>query len=99
MTSSTSTSGCSGSSRAAATTATTACGPLTRSLGGPDYLRVRVGIGRPPGRMDPADFVLKDFSAAERKDLGVIVERAADACEALVEDGLDRAQNTYNAAP
>ena len=72
---------------------------LTRSLGGPDYLRVRVGIGRPPGRMDPADFVLKDFSAAERKDLGVIVERAADACEALVEDGLDRAQNTYNASP
>ena len=72
---------------------------ITRSLGGPDYLRVRVGIGRPPGRQDPADFVLKDFSAAERKELGVVLERAADACEALVEDGLDRAQNTYNAAP
>ena len=71
---------------------------ITRSLGGPDYLRVRVGIGRPPGRQDPADFVLKDFSAAERKELGVVLERAADACEALVEDGLDRAQNTYNAA-
>jgi peptidyl-tRNA hydrolase, PTH1 family len=70
---------------------------LTRSLGGPDYLRVRVGIGRPPGRMDPADFVLKDFSAAERKDLAAVLERAADACEALVEDGLERAQNTYNA--
>ena len=72
---------------------------LTRSLGGPGYLRVRVGIGRPPGRMDPADFVLKDFAAGERKELGVLVERAADACEALIEDGLDRAQNTYNAAP
>ncbi len=72
---------------------------LTRSLGGPDYLRVRVGIGRPPGRMDPADFVLRDFSAAERRDLGVVVERAADACEALVEEGLERAQNTYNALP
>lgn len=72
---------------------------ITRSLGGPDYLRVRVGIGRPPGRQDPADFVLKDFSAAERKELGLVLERAADACEALVEDGLDRAQNTYNAAP
>ncbi|HYN74566.1 MAG TPA: aminoacyl-tRNA hydrolase [Candidatus Limnocylindria bacterium] len=72
---------------------------LTRSLGGPDYLRVRVGIGRPPGRMDPADFVLRDFSAAERRDLGVVVERAADATEALIEDGLERAQNTYNALP
>ena len=72
---------------------------ITRSLGAPDYLRVRVGIGRPPGRMDPADFVLRDFSATERKELGVLLERAADACEALVEDGLDRAQNTYNAAP
>jgi PTH1 family peptidyl-tRNA hydrolase len=72
---------------------------ITRFLGGPGYLRVRVGIGRPPGRMDPADFVLKDFTAVERKELGVVLERAADACEALVEDGLEKAQNTYNAAP
>ncbi len=72
---------------------------LTRSLGGPDYLRVRVGIGRPPGQMDPADFVLRDFTSTERKELGVVVERAADACEALVEDGLDKAQNAYNALP
>lgn len=69
---------------------------ITKALG-PDYLRVRVGIGRPPGRMDPADFVLRDFSATERKDVTLLVDRAADACEALVLDGLERAQNTYNA--
>ena len=45
---------------------------------------MRFGIGRPPGRMDPAAFVLKDFSAAERKELPFLVDRAADAVEALV---------------
>jgi len=69
---------------------------ITRSLGSPEYLRVRFGIGRPPGRMDPADYVLRDFSAAERKDLDFHVDRAADAVEALVRDGLDAAQNQYN---
>jgi PTH1 family peptidyl-tRNA hydrolase len=68
---------------------------ITKSLG-PGYLRVRAGIGRPPGRMDVAAFVLKDFSAAERKDLDWFVDRAADAVEALVTDGLERAQSTYN---
>src|SRR3954467_8799690 len=48
---------------------------LTRSLGSREYLRVRVGIGRPPGRQDPADFVLEDFRAAERKDLPFFVDR------------------------
>ena len=58
---------------------------------------MRVGIGRPPGpACTPADFVLRDFGAAERKDLGVEVERAADAVEALVGGGLERAQNTFN---
>ena len=71
---------------------------LTRSLGTPDYLRVRVGIGRPPGRMDPAAFVLKDYSAAERRELPLQIDRAADAAEAILEDGLDKAQTTYNAA-
>jgi PTH1 family peptidyl-tRNA hydrolase len=71
---------------------------VTRVLG-PDYLRVRVGIGRPPGRMDPADFVLRDFSATERQEISLLVERAADATEALVLDGLERAQNAYNALP
>jgi PTH1 family peptidyl-tRNA hydrolase len=69
---------------------------ITRSLGSREYLRVRFGIGRPPGRMDPADFVLRDFSAVERKDLDVHVDRAADAVEALVRDGLESAQNRYN---
>ena len=70
---------------------------ITKSLGSKDYLRVRFGIGRPPGRMDPADYVLRDFSAAERKDLDFEVDRAADAVETLVRDGLEAAQNRYNA--
>ncbi|MFG2791293.1 aminoacyl-tRNA hydrolase [Streptomyces sp. NPDC048419] len=61
-----------------------------------DYHRVRFGIGRPPGRMQVADFVLKDFSAAERKELDYLVDRAADAVECLVIEGLERAQSTYN---
>lgn len=63
---------------------------------GPDYHRVRFGIGRPPGRMQVADFVLKDFSAAERKELDYFVDRAADGVECLVIEGLERAQSTYN---
>ena len=69
---------------------------LRQSLGSGDFYRVRLGIGRPPGRQDPADFVLRDFSAAERKDLGVHLERAADAIETLIGDGLAAAQNAYN---
>ena len=69
---------------------------ITRSLGDRDYLRVRFGIGRPPGRMDPADYVLRDFTATERKDLDYHVDRAADAVEALLRDGLESAQNRYN---
>ncbi|MEW1547440.1 aminoacyl-tRNA hydrolase [Streptomyces tsukubensis] len=68
---------------------------ITKSLG-PEYHRVRFGIGRPPGRMPVADFVLKDFSGAERKELDYFVDRAADAVEALVTEGLERAQSTYN---
>ena len=69
---------------------------LDSSLGSKDYLRVRVGIGRPPGRQDPADFVLKDFSGAERKELGFVVDRAADSVEALLTGTLEAAQNTYH---
>jgi PTH1 family peptidyl-tRNA hydrolase len=69
---------------------------LTKSLGSRDYLRVRFGIGRPPGRQDPADFVLKDFSAAERKELPFHLDRAADAVEALVSGTLEAAQNTFH---
>lgn len=68
---------------------------ITRVLG-PDYLRVRFGVGRPPGRMEPADYVLRDFSSAERKDLDFHVDRAADAVETLVLSGLEPAQNRFN---
>ncbi|WP_405657385.1 aminoacyl-tRNA hydrolase [Streptomyces sp. RK9] len=68
---------------------------MTKAMGA-DYHRVRFGIGRPPGRMQVADFVLKDFSAAERKELDYFVDRAADAVECLVTEGLERAQSTYN---
>ena len=67
---------------------------ITQALGTREYYRVRFGIGRPPGRMDPASFVLRDFSVAERKDLP-FVDRAADAAEALVTKGLADAQNAY----
>jgi peptidyl-tRNA hydrolase, PTH1 family len=72
---------------------------VTKSLGGPDYLRVRLGVGRPPGQMDPAAYVLKPFSSAEQRDLAFHVDRAADAVEALVVSGLERAQNAFNADP
>jgi PTH1 family peptidyl-tRNA hydrolase len=67
------------------------------SLGTKDYLRVRVGIGRPPGRMDPAAFVLRDFSSSERADLPFTLHRAADAVESLVEVGLLETQHRFHA--
>ncbi|SEG47063.1 peptidyl-tRNA hydrolase [Thermomonospora echinospora] len=70
---------------------------ISRSLGTPDYLRVRFGVGRPPGRMDPAAFVLRDFSATERKELDLHVEVAADAVEMVLAEGLQAAQNAYHA--
>jgi PTH1 family peptidyl-tRNA hydrolase len=70
---------------------------ITKSLGTREYLRVRVGIGRPPGRMDPAAFVLKDFAAQERAGLGSELERAADAVESLLDLGLAATQNRYHA--
>jgi peptidyl-tRNA hydrolase, PTH1 family len=69
---------------------------VTAALGTPDYFRVRFGIGRPPGRMDPAAFVLRDFATAERKELPLLIDRGADAVEALISDGLGPAQNTYH---
>ncbi|MFF0489961.1 aminoacyl-tRNA hydrolase [Nocardia sp. NPDC004068] len=66
---------------------------VSSSLTTKDYLRVRFGIGRPPGRQDPADFVLKPFSSPERKELPVIVEQAADAVELLLRVDLETAQN------
>ena len=69
---------------------------ISKSLSTRDYLRVRFGIGRPPGRMDPADFVLRDFSLVERRELPVLLDHAADAVEALLSLGLEPAQNQYH---
>jgi peptidyl-tRNA hydrolase, PTH1 family len=69
---------------------------VTAALGSRDYYRIRLGIGRPPGRMDPADFVLRDFSAAERPLLPDILNRSADAAELLLERGLTAAQNAFH---
>jgi peptidyl-tRNA hydrolase, PTH1 family len=71
---------------------------MSKSLGSKDYVRVRLGIGRPPGRQDPADYVLSDFSAVERKELEFLVDRAADVTEAVVTQGVEAAQNAYNGA-
>ena len=68
----------------------------TAALGSKEYARVRFGIGRPPGQMDPADYVLREFAAAERKDLAYLVDRAADAVEAVLARGLEAAQNEFN---
>ena len=69
---------------------------LRSSLGTGDFHRVRVGIGRPQGRQDVADFVLSDYSSVERKELPFQVDRAADAVEALVLEGLERTQQQFN---
>ncbi|HEU5485687.1 MAG TPA: aminoacyl-tRNA hydrolase, partial [Microlunatus sp.] len=69
---------------------------IRRSLGTGDYFRVRVGVGRPPGRQDPADFLLSNFTSAEKAGLQVEIERAADAVESLVSVGLERTQSAFN---
>ena len=66
---------------------------VAAALGTKDFYRVRIGIGRPPGRKDPAAFVLENFTAAERPEVPVICEQAADATELLIKVGLDAAQN------
>jgi PTH1 family peptidyl-tRNA hydrolase len=69
---------------------------IRASLGSGEFYRVRVGVGRPPGRQDPADFLLSNFPAGSREAVAVEVNRAADAVESLVTVGLDRTQNTFN---
>ena len=69
---------------------------LRSSLGTGEFYRVRAGVGRPPGRQDPADFVLSNYSAAERKELVFQVDRAADAVESLLSVGLERTQGQFN---
>ncbi|MHA7264213.1 aminoacyl-tRNA hydrolase [Arthrobacter sp. TMN-37] len=70
---------------------------ISRALGTKDYLRVRVGVGRPPGRQDTADFVLRDFGTAEKKDLPFLLDDAADAVELLIRSGLVPAQQKFHA--
>ena len=70
---------------------------VATSLGSKDFQRVRIGIGRPPGRKDPAAFVLEPFSSAERGEVPTICELAADATELLIGEGLDTAQNRVHA--
>lgn len=70
---------------------------VAKALGTPDFPRVRVGIGRPPGRQDPADWVLDPWSAAERSALPLVIDEAADAVELLVGEGLIAAQQKHHA--
>ncbi|MDP9069382.1 MAG: aminoacyl-tRNA hydrolase [Actinomycetota bacterium] len=65
-------------------------------LGSKEFVRVRVGISRPSGRLDPVDYVLQNFSGAERKELPDIVGRAADAVERVLQAGTERAMNEFN---
>lgn len=71
---------------------------ISKALGTKDYIRVRVGVGRPPGRMDTADYVLKDFSKDEKNDLPFLIDTAADAVEAIMSLGLDAAQRKFHIA-
>jgi len=71
---------------------------ISKALGTKDYLRVRVGVGRPPGRMDTADYVLRDFGTAELKELPFLLDDAADAVESLLRDGLTAAQQKFHPA-
>ena len=69
---------------------------MTSAFDGPDYYRVRLGIGRPMGQQDPADFVLKAFSKVEQKDLAEFVVRGADVVESLITKGLEATQSAFN---
>ena len=69
---------------------------MTSAFDTPDYYRVRLGIGRPMGQQDPADFVLKQFSKEEKKDLDEFIERGADVVEFLIEQGLELTQGKFH---
>lgn len=71
---------------------------ISQSLGTRDYCRVRVGVGRPPGRQDPADFVLKDFPSSQREEVALVVGDAVDAVMGVLRDGWLRAQGDVNTA-
>ena len=69
---------------------------IRKSLGTGDYFRVRVGIGRPPGRQDPADFLLSNFPSSTREEVAIEISRAADAVESLLQVGLEATQSAFN---
>jgi PTH1 family peptidyl-tRNA hydrolase len=69
---------------------------VAKALGSPDFLRVRIGVGRPPGRKDPADYVLELIGKRDAEDFSVLIERAADATMDLVHLPLERAQDRHN---
>jgi peptidyl-tRNA hydrolase, PTH1 family len=69
---------------------------IRKSLDTGDYFRMRVGVGRPPGRQDPADFLLSTFAPSERESVAIEVDRAADAVESLLQVGLERTQSAFN---
>jgi PTH1 family peptidyl-tRNA hydrolase len=69
---------------------------IVKALGSPDFLRVRIGVGRPPGRKDPADYVLEPVGRRDAEDFAVLLERAADAAMDLVHLPLERAQDRHN---
>ena len=70
---------------------------IIAACGGADFVRVRVGIGRPPGQMPTADFVLRDFPSSDKAELGVTLEISADACESIITDGVAAAQQKFHA--
>lgn len=70
---------------------------ISHALSTKDYIRVRFGISRPPGRMDGADYVLADFSATQRKELDFLIDRAADVVESVITSGVEPTQNRYHA--
>jgi len=69
---------------------------MTSNFGTPNYYRIRLGIGRPMGQQDPADFVLKAFSKVEQKDLPEFIDRGADVVESLIAKGLEATQSAFN---
>jgi PTH1 family peptidyl-tRNA hydrolase len=69
---------------------------MTSSFDGADYFRIRLGIGRPMGQQDPADFVLKAFSKIEQKELAQFIDRGADVVESLITKGLEATQSAHN---
>jgi len=72
---------------------------IVERLGSGDFPRLRIGIGRPPGRMDPAAFVLLNFDAVEQAEMNDILDRAAQAIETFVAEGIGAAMNKYNGSP